>query len=159
MEEFKIDPKGTRNALNEERNNSNKQGINFINDFDVGNFIKDLASLNTVPQEASSNTPRPRRVNTSAANVKFGKLTLHRGSNKDLADVRVPLATDNKRKISRNPSPNNIGVGSKSKISLFSRFNYLFQVNLTPVTSATHTHLYKKFMTPKIKNSSDIKKS
>lgn len=132
MEEFKVDSKGTRNTFDDERNNVNKQGINFINDFDVGTFIKDLANLNTVPQEPSSNTPRPRRVNTSAANVKFGKLTLHRGSNKDLADVRIPLGNDSKRKISRNPSPNSIGVGSKSKISINSRFNYLFQAQTNP---------------------------
>ena len=90
-----------------------------------------------MPETQTSYTPRQKL--STHANVKFGKLTLQRGpNNKDLSDVHRSSGLDSKRsKNSRNISPGNLH-GSKK---------------------GTGSHLYKKFMTPKIKNSSDIKRS
>lgn len=67
---------------------------------------------------SSTYTPKLTRINSSASNVKFGKLTLQRGpNNKDLGDVRTPVLNDTKRsKVSRNSSPNHLAQSSKSKL-------------------------------------------
>ena len=92
----------------------NKLGINFIDNLDAGNFIKDIAGLRAIPETHKALTPRTKRINSSASNVKFGKLTIQRKPNKDLADVRASSGME-KKKVSRNTSPYHLAISSKSK--------------------------------------------
>ena len=84
---------------------------------DANNFINDIAGLKVIQESLSPMHTTAKRGNSSASNVKFGKLTLQRGPNKDLADVRMgAMAEPMKAKNSRNPSPNKV-QGAKSKFS------------------------------------------
>ena len=102
---------------------TNKTGINIIENFEAGNFLQDIICMKSAPETYATLTPSAKRINSSAVNVKFGKLTLQRGPNKDLNDVRGKISSENKkRKTSRNCSPVNHTQNSKGMC--FDKFKF-----------------------------------
>lgn len=126
---------------------SPKKGFNVINSTNVNNFITDMANIKTSKDSmGSSSTPtsksRIKTVTSSSSNIKFGKLTLQRGSGRDNSESKVTLpGTNGKSLMSRNIPPQQLLQGSRTKSSM--------------ATKSSHTQnksVYNKFMTPKIKN-------
>ncbi|CAI2362277.1 unnamed protein product [Moneuplotes crassus] len=118
----------------------NKAGVNFINTSDASNFLHEIIGLKSAYGSQMSNnnphslTPSKNKGNSSVSNIKFGKLTIQRGTSKESLDSAVAMSTDRKKTVAKllnfTRTPDQTTKSSKGKGS----------------------KIFSKFMTPRIKN-------